>query len=107
MISINIVNMLDIFDGEVEFKDWEGFVVSKRADLSIIEHAVIEVLNHLDIYSKDEALEAETYPFCDNVKFYTQDKLNSVCQAIANFAGDISAIDKTISFGSEYRLATK
>lgn len=96
MKNINIVELLNLADGEVSFNN-AGFVISKKASLSTIRNAVVEALEDLDVYDEEQT---ETYKdTAATSNYYTENQLYTVVELIDDFGIKTSEnLDKTVWF---------
>lgn len=95
MNNVNIIELLNLADGEVTFRK-AGFVVSKRASAEVIRGAVIEALSDLDIYDEEQSREYDDVAVTSN--YYTESQLDVVVEQIGDFGSLTQEPSKTAWF---------
>lgn len=95
MNNVNIIDLLNLADGEAFYKK-AGFVISKKAPDNAIRDAVIEALEDLDIYDEEQTENYKDTAATSN--FYTEDQLDAVIDLIKDFGSKTSDQEKTIWF---------
>lgn len=97
MNKINIVEMLNLRNGNVSF-DRAGFVISKHnISAETVRDSVIECLGELDIFDEDQTKYYANVAATSN--YFTDAELEIVVKLIVDFGSkDIEFLDKTVWF---------
>ena len=97
MNKVDILELLNMADGNSLFDGQIGFVVSKRAPIELIRQALIEALGELNIFDFNTT---DDYKYvASSCNYYSDEDLNTAVGLVFDFASlTLPEIEKTVWF---------